>query len=87
VTLLTNVAVRQTFTLTEPPAFKPVGVNNGEFKFDLIGHAGQSHQVFTSSNLTDWEPWQTVTNTSRTMRVTDPSTNAPHRFYKAIPTP
>ena len=31
--------------------------------------------------------WQTVTNTARTMTVTDSSPTAAQRFYKAVPTP
>jgi hypothetical protein len=34
---------------------------------------------------TNWIHWQTVTNTSRKMPLTDPLPNAPQRFYKATP--
>jgi hypothetical protein len=85
VTEVTNVAVNQSLTITEPPSLGRAGMINGEFKFDLIGRVGEAFDVSTSSNLTDWVPWQTVTNTNRTMTVTDPSPNAPQRFYKAMP--
>jgi hypothetical protein len=91
VTTLTNVAVNQTLTLAEPPGLTPAGLNNGTFHFDLIGHAGQVFDVFTSTDVAapreNWAPWQRVTNTSRTLRIGDPTPNAPHRFYKATTLP
>jgi hypothetical protein len=91
VTVSNNVPVKQTLTLVEPPGMTPAGMINGACQFDVIGHVGQAFAVMMSTNIAapdgEWEPCLTVTNTSRTMRVTDPSPIAPQRFYKAVPTP
>src|SRR5262245_53862728 len=83
---LQNVAVNQVLTVSEPPRLQAVrGQLDGSFQFQLTGAAGLRYEVQTSSNLSSWTPWMFVTNTSRTMLVTDPSaTNAPSRYYRVL---
>jgi len=83
---LPNVAANQILTVTEPPHLQVAGLlPDGSFQFQLTGVVGSRYALETSSNLTAWTPWTTVTNTSRTILVTDPfTTNAPGRFYRAV---
>jgi hypothetical protein len=81
---LQNVAVNQLLTVREPPRLRAIGGQpDGSFQFEVIGAAGFSYGVLTSSNLSSWMEWKTVGMTNRTTLVTDPSaTNAPIRFYR-----
>ncbi len=83
---LHDVAANQFLTVTEPPRLQAAGQSpNGTFQFQLIGGVGFRYSLETSTNLTAWTPWMTVTNDSRTILVTDPATTttAP-RFYRAV---
>jgi hypothetical protein len=83
---LQNVGVNQILTVTEPPRLQAVRVQpDGSLQLQLAGAAGFRYEVQTSSNLSSWTPRMIVTNTSRTMLVTDPSaTNALSRYYRAV---
>jgi hypothetical protein len=83
---LQNVAVNQFLTVTERPRLQVVGLQpDGSFQFQLTGGIGFRYALQTSSNLTAWTPWTTITNTSRTMLVIDPgATNGAQQFYRAV---
>jgi hypothetical protein len=83
---LRDVAVNQFLTVTEPPRLRArPKTADGSFPLELTGGVGFRYSLEVSSNLTSWTPWTTVTNTSRTMLVTDPSiANVARRFYRAV---
>ncbi len=70
---------------TPPPQFLSVTVlPNGEVQMVLNGQAGSSYGIDGSSNLVDWVPLTTFTNTTGTYQFTDTSsTNHPLGFYRA----
>jgi hypothetical protein len=80
---LRNVATRQSLTLTEPPHLQAT-LANGQLQLALTAWPGQRFAVETSTNLTDWTPFATLTNTSRTATLTD-TLGSPQRFYRATP--
>ena len=84
VTELHNVPVRQSLTITEAPGLRALGMNQGTMQMQITAHPGMNVGMAVSSNLVDWMPWQTLPQTNRTMRVTDPEAGQhPRRFYKA----
>jgi hypothetical protein len=89
VTEIPNVAANQFLTIQEPPGVKFAGWDGTGMRIAITGNIGERYDLKTSSNVAapdgEWTPWQTITNTSRTMTVIDPTTNAPQRFYKAMP--
>jgi hypothetical protein len=88
VTEIPNVAANQSRTIQEPPGLK-LRWDGMDMHITITGKVGDRYNLKTSSNVAapdeEWSLWQTVTNTSRTITVTDPSPNAPQRFYKATP--
>ena len=58
-------------------------------RISVTGHIGERYDVKVSSDVAapkdGWELWQTVTNTARTITVSDPSPTDAQRFYKATP--
>jgi hypothetical protein len=86
VQVMTNVPTRQFLTVTEPAALKtPAILPDGSLQFSLTGGIGFHYGIETSSDLTGWTPWTSLTCTNRTMTVTD--TNAitsAGRFYRAV---
>jgi hypothetical protein len=81
-----NVAAKQFLTFVEPPRLQPLSrLTDGSFQLSLTGGLGLTYDVQRSTNLAQWAPWTTLTNTQRTMIITD--TNAAsltQRFYRAI---
>lgn len=61
------------------------GLVEDGFRFTLLGEFGEPYSLLTSTNLFDWLPIGTVTNTFGTIQFTDPAgTNLPWRFYRAV---
>jgi len=57
----------------------------GEFRFLVRGDAGLSARVQRSTNLLDWEDWQTLTLDTIPSKLSDLEAGAtPHRFYRAV---
>jgi hypothetical protein len=57
----------------------------GAIRFLLHGEAGLSVRVQRSTNLRDWENWQSVTLGAVPAELTDPAAGAiPRRFYRAV---
>jgi len=81
-----NVAVKQFLTVTEPSRLNAgAPLPDGSFQLSLIGGIGFKYDLETSSDLAAWMPWITLTNTSRTMTLTDTTvTNVAQRFYRAV---
>jgi hypothetical protein len=78
---LTNVAVKQFLTVTEPPRLQ-AAMADGQLQLTLTAWPGQRFVIDTSTNLADWTPFATVTNDSRTAVLTD-VLDSPQRFYRA----
>jgi hypothetical protein len=96
VTELHNVASKQILTIREPARLQLAGQSAGAFQLALTAHPGMSHDVYSSTHLHQrndapcssncWQLWRCVTNTSRTITLTD--TNCAcfsQRFYRAKP--
>jgi enediyne biosynthesis protein E4 len=83
---LHDQAPRRILTITEPPQLMISGaLPAGSLQVSVIGAVGFSYEVQTSKDLSTWTPWTTITNTSRTMTITDTSvTNPSARFYRAL---
>jgi hypothetical protein len=80
---LRNVAAKQSLTLTEPPRLQ-AAVADGQLQLALTAWPGQRFALESSTNLIDWTPFTTVTNTSRTATLAD-TPDSPQRFYRATP--
>jgi len=81
-----NVGSKQLLTVTEPSRLVPAP-SNGTLQFTLQGGRNLQYDIQTSTNLTAWSLFSTITITNRdgTARITD--TNAPgldRRFYRAV---
>ncbi|HEY9173728.1 MAG TPA: chitobiase/beta-hexosaminidase C-terminal domain-containing protein [Verrucomicrobiae bacterium] len=60
------------------------GLVEDGFRLTLTGEFGAAYEVSGSTNLLDWSPVGTITNTYGTSQLTDPvGTNLSHRFYRA----
>ncbi len=79
-----NIPAGRSLTVTEDFDLGALRMVNGAFQMRVNGGTGIPYAIETSSNLTDWLPWMTVTNTIPPTPVIDWSaTNAPQRFYRA----
>lgn len=58
---------------------------SNQFQFTLTG--GHKFQILASTNLLDWTVLATMTNSTGATNFTDPATNFPRRFYRALPLP
>jgi len=66
------------------PAIRPLGFISGQFALNVIGSAGQTFVLETSTDLRNWSPLQTNTANSATIFFTDTdSTHNATRFYRA----
>jgi hypothetical protein len=81
---LHNIAAKQFLTITEPPRLAALrSVTNGPFQMQLTSWAGITFQIETSSDLTIWTPWTSVTTTNRVTRIEDPrAATDGQRFYR-----
>ena len=60
------------------------GLVEDGFRLTLIGEFGTNYALLASTNLADWTPVGTVTNTYGTVQFTDPAaTDLPTRCYRA----
>jgi hypothetical protein len=86
ITTMTNVAVRQFLTVTEPPRLS-ASVANGSPLFSLKGGRGMQYNIEASADLAIWIPISavTITNLDGTASIVDPNAlNMDHRFYRAV---
>jgi len=83
---LSNVAVRQLLTVTEPLRLDAPTFGDSAFECTLEGTKGRSYNIQVSSNLVNWSSWQslTVTNANGRVRIRDASPEgAAQRYYRA----
>jgi len=58
------------------------------FRLTLTGEWSAPYRIDHSTNLTEWSPLTTLTNTFGTVQFTDGAgTNLPQRFYRAVTPP
>jgi hypothetical protein len=77
-------AVATLTVLHYPLLLDPRMTTNGSFAFTLSGDAGCSYLIEVSSNLVEWAPLGTLSNTASQADFTDPETaNSISRFYRA----
>ena len=70
-----------------PPSFagQPVVLPNGNFQFQTLCSTGLVLTVEYSTNLSNWQPLQTFTNTTAVTTITDTnSTGAANCFYRLV---
>jgi len=59
-------------------------LDDGRLQLQLRGASGQRVRVQRSTNLRDWEDWQTVTLGATGSELFDQTAAAPQRFYRAV---
>jgi hypothetical protein len=62
---------------------------NNVFTFTVVGHVGSAYAVQVSTNLIDWTPLETVSNSTGSVEVVvvnPPITNGGY-YYRALPSP
>jgi uncharacterized repeat protein (TIGR02543 family) len=87
VTMDTNKVITANFTrrpwLTVGTSLE--GLSDQGFRLTLTGEFGAAYRIDGSTDLVQWTPLGTITNTYGTVQFTDPAaTNTPHRFYRAV---
>src|SRR6185503_13892814 len=79
-----GVAPKQLLTVTEPPLLQ-ASLTNGTFQLLLTSGIGSCSGIEASADLIAWTSLGIVTNTTRTVRVTDPDAiNHRQLFYRAV---
>jgi hypothetical protein len=71
-------------------SFQPLGLRSLRegFELTLNGEYGTAYRIDGSTNLTDWVPLITLTNSFGTLQYIDYSTtNFSDRFYRGVPLP
>jgi len=66
------------------PYLTGVGLAGKQFQFTINGSPGQILQVQRSTNLLDWLPLMTMTNSSGTTQVPNLPTADPRQFYRLL---
>ncbi|HTG43291.1 MAG TPA: delta-60 repeat domain-containing protein [Verrucomicrobiae bacterium] len=66
---------------------QPVNLPNGQWRFTFHGEEGTRYTIQTSSNFVDWNTLVKITAPESPLRITDPATTLPLRFYRAISAP
>lgn len=56
-------------------------------QFTVTGQPGRVLDIQATSNLVDWSPLESITNTTGTVVITDPQPAQARRFYRAIQQP
>lgn len=69
-----------------PPSLSVVR-SNSAIQISLGGQIGTSYAIQTSTDLVHWASWTTQTDTTGTISITDSTTTAPLRFYRAVALP
>jgi hypothetical protein len=78
-----------TANFTKRPTLRAVtpldGLVEDGFRLTVLGESGATHQLFGSTNLSDWTPVGIVTNTWGTVQFTDSAaTNRRAFFYRSL---
>jgi len=78
-----GLAIIQIAGFPPPPAMSSlVRMPDGQFRFNIACDAQGLLEVQGSTDLIDWVPLQTCTNTISPIQFTDPAANFPQRFYR-----
>jgi uncharacterized repeat protein (TIGR01451 family) len=84
---LTDSTVINTTTVVTPPSayLQATNLPTG-LQLTLLGQAGQNYAIQISTNLVNWTAvaTNTASSSSSSFTYTDPNTNAPLRFYRAL---
>jgi hypothetical protein len=70
--------------LTNAGALLSPRISGAGFVTDLQGLAGRNYSIQTSSNLTSWSNYMTLSNTTGQVSFTNSPTSAGARFYRAL---
>ena len=74
---------KQILTVIEPPRLQAVGrLPDGTFQMQITSWPGFNYAIETSTNLTTWTPWMTLTTTNRITRIVVPAASDLKRFYR-----
>jgi hypothetical protein len=87
VSMSTSKTITATFTSKPSLAVAPHlgGLFEDGFRLTLTGEFGGQYEILGSTNMVDWLPAGTVTNTYGAVQFTDPAaSNLPARFYRAL---
>jgi hypothetical protein len=80
-----NLPVKQVLTIREPPRLQAISrLPDGSFNLSITGGIGLAYRLEMSSDLAHWELWTTLTNTTRTVTITDTNAVDFTRFYRAV---
>ena len=61
------------------------GLVEDGFRLTVLGEFGSPYSILGTTNLLEWTPIGTVTNTYGTVQLTDSAaTNLPYRAYRAV---
>jgi hypothetical protein len=70
---------------TAPRLSSPRMQPNGSFQFALVGTAGSTNEIQSTTNFLNWVKVATVVNTNGVVNFADPATTgSPRRFYRAL---
>jgi hypothetical protein len=83
---LHNVSAKSILTITEPPRLHALArSSSGSFQIEHTGGLGMAYNLESSADLLHWTPWTALTNSSRTVTITDTNTgNVAQRFYRTL---
>ncbi len=84
---VTSATAILTVILPQAAQLRSVVFSNSQFKFTMTGDTGQKYAIDYSATLTNWTRLTTVTNITGTVQFSDPVSNAPRRFYRALSVP
>ncbi len=90
VTLNQSKTIFANFTISDQLSFEPLSIRGlGEgFELTLTGEFAMPYRIDGSTNLSNWVPLVTLTNSFGTMQYIDfGATNFPRRFYRGVPLP
>jgi len=80
-----NCTIRKGWAAVPPTLDTPVVLPNRSVQLNLSGAAGSAYTLQAYTNLVDWIPWASVTNTSGTVMILDPvAVHYDKLFYRAL---
>jgi hypothetical protein len=67
-----------------PPLLAAPRRNGTNFEFNLPVQSNRVYRIQTSTNLTNWVTWRTVSNAAGNVLIRDTNAPPPGRFYRAV---
>ena len=77
----TLAGFRSIIDTVQSPGPRRTGTN---FEFNFTALSNRVYRVQTSTNLTNWVTWRTVSNAVGSVLVRDTDAPVPGRFYRAV---